>query len=435
MSEIEKMIFERMIKDSIEFTKNQEKAYSYMVNRKNIFITGPAGVGKTSVIKSFMKNYETSREIAVTSTTGTSALLINGTTIHSYLGIGYGNQSIELLVKKICGRNWLYKRWISLECLLIDEISMLDPELFDKIEEIARVVRKNEKPFGGIQLVLSGDFLQLPCVGNNSFCFESKSWDRCIDETIYLNKIIRQGNKTFQNVLNSIREGKITEDVKKVLDSRIGVKLNNDYGIKPTRLYPKNYDVDVLNNKELDILAEDGKEFYEYEMEVDLQRYYTMNKNIIKEKFYKNCTAPKILQLCIGTQVMLLKNLDLQNGLANGSRGVVTGFVGDIPVVKFLNGVERVIDYDIWEVSENDKKILRATQIPLKVAYAISIHKSQGCSLDYAEIDLSSIFEYGQAYVALSRVKSLGGLNIIDIDYDFIKSHPKALEYYNSLYS
>ena len=432
MSEIEKIIFERMMKDSIELTKNQEKAYSYMVNRKNIFITGPAGVGKTAVIKSFMRNYQTSREIAVTSTTGTSALLINGTTIHSYLGIGYGNQTIEYLVKKIYGWNWLYKRWISVECLFIDEISMLDPELFDKIEEIARIVRKNEKPFGGIQLVLSGDFLQLPCVGTSSFCFESKSWDKCIDETIYLNKIIRQGNKTFQNVLNSIRKGKITEDVKKILDSRIGVELDNDYGIKPTKLYSKNYDVDIINNKELDILAEDGKEFYEYEMEVVVQSNVG-NKNSIKEKFYKNCTAPKNLQLCIGAQVMLLKNLDLQNGLANGSRGVVTSFVADIPVIRFLNGVERVIDYDIWEVSENDKKILRATQIPLKIAYAISIHKSQGCSLDYAEIDLSEIFEYGQAYVALSRVKSLDGLSIIDIDYDFIKAHPKALEYYNSL--
>ena len=167
-------------------------------------------------------------------------------------------------------------------------------------------------------------------------------------------------------------------------------------------------------------------------MEVVVQSNVS-NKNSIKEKFYKNCTAPKNLQLCIGAQVMLLKNLDLQNGLANGSRGVVTSFVADIPVIRFLNGVERVIDYDIWEVSENDKKILRATQIPLKIAYAISIHKSQGCSLDYAEIDLSEIFEYGQAYVALSRVKSLDGLSIINIDYDFIKAHPKALKYYNSM--
>ncbi len=130
---------------------------------------------------------------------------------------------------------------------------------------------------------------------------------------------------------------------------------------------------------------------------------------------------------------MLLKNLDMQNGLANGSRGIVTRFVGDMPVVRFLNGEERVIDHANWEVEENDKKILRAQQLPLKVAYAISIHKSQGCSLDYAEIDLSGVFEYGQAYVALSRVKSLDGLSIIDIDYDYIQAHPEAVEYYESL--
>ena len=130
---------------------------------------------------------------------------------------------------------------------------------------------------------------------------------------------------------------------------------------------------------------------------------------------------------------MLLKNLDIPNGLANGSRGVVTGFDGDMPRVRFLNGQERVIEQNIWEVEENDKKILRAQQVPLKVAYAISIHKSQGCSLDYAEIDLSDVFEYGQAYVGLSRVKSLEGLSIIDINYDYIDAHPKAVEYYESL--
>ena len=130
---------------------------------------------------------------------------------------------------------------------------------------------------------------------------------------------------------------------------------------------------------------------------------------------------------------MLLKNLDISNGLANGSRGVVTGFISDMPLVKFLNGEERLMEQNVWEIEENDKKILRAQQIPLKIAYAISIHKSQGCSLDYAEIDLAGVFEYGQAYVALSRVKSLEGLSIIDVDYDCIEAHPKATAYYESL--
>jgi ATP-dependent DNA helicase PIF1 len=433
MSELEDMINKKMSREnSIRLRPKQEEAYSYMVRGENIFITGAGGVGKSALIKMFMKMYQYSKQIVLTSTTGTSALLLNGTTIHSYLGIGYGNGSVEALVDKICGWGWLRKRWLSIECLIIDEISMLDPDLFDKLEEIARSVRRNDKPFGGIQLILSGDYCQLPCVGTDKFCFEAKSWSKCIKRTVYLNEIIRQSDTMFQKVLNKVRIGIVDKQVKKILDSRIGVKLHNDYGIKPTKLYSKNCDVDRVNDEELDVLAEDGRQFYEYAMDTVVYPGVS-NKTAAKEKFNKNCTAPKVLQLCEGSQVMLLKNLDIQNGLANGSRGVVTSFFGDIPVVRFLNGVERVIDYDTWEVTENDKKILRARQVPLKVAYAISIHKSQGCSLDYAEIDLSGVFEYGQAYVALSRVKSLEGLSIIDIDYEYIQAHPEAVAYYESL--
>jgi len=417
---------------SINLKPKQEEAYSYLVRGDNIFLTGMAGTGKTSVIKLFMKAYQNRKKIAVTSTTGTSALLLNGTTIHSYLGIGYGNGSVEALVNKIREWRWLHNRWIQLECLFVDEISMLDPDLFDKLEEIARVVRNDERPFGGIQIVLSGDFLQLPCVGTDKFCFEAKTWKKCIQRTVHLNEIIRQSDTNFQEVLNKIRIGNIDEQVRTVLDKRIGVELCNDYGIKPTKLYSTNRNVDRVNDEELDKLAEDGRQFYEYCMNTVIYPGVS-NKTTAKEKFMKYCIAPKILQLCKGSQVMLLKNLDLQNGLANGSRGMVVGFVGDMPVVRFLNGEERLIDYNVWEVEENDKKILRAKQIPLKVAYAITIHKSQGCSLDYAEIDLSGIFEHGQAYVALSRVKSLQGLSILDVNYDILQAHPRAVEYYESL--
>jgi ATP-dependent DNA helicase PIF1 len=407
--------------------------YGFEIDGNHRFVLGNFIIThNTAVIKMFMKAYQNSRNMAVTSTTGTSALLLNGTTIHSYLGIGYGAGSVNSMVEKIVSWPWLRKRWNELECLFVDEISMLDPELFDKIEEIARIVRRNKSPFGGIQIVLSGDFLQLPCVGTDNFCFEAKCWNNCIKHTVYLNEIMRQGDNTFQDVLNKVRVGIIDKQVKTVLNSRIGITLKNEYDIKPTCLFSKNCDVDRINDTELDNLAEDGRQFYEYKMEIVVYPGVS-NKSAALEKFHKYCTAPTTLQICKGAQVMLLKNLDIQNGLANGSRGVITGFISDIPLVKFLNGEERLIDQNIWEVEENDKKILRAQQIPLKVAYAISIHKSQGCSLDYAEIDLSDIFEYGQAYVALSRVKSLEGLSIIDIDYDHIKAHPKATAYYESL--
>ena len=220
--------------------------------------------------------------------------------------------------------------------------------------------------------------------------------------------------------------------MKNVLDSCIDKELDNEYGIKPTKLYSLNKQVDKLNNYELDKLSENNCDFYEYEMEIVVTKI-TDNSSAIKQKFLKNTTFNEVIQLCVGSQVMLLTNMDLKQGLANGSRGIITDFISDFPLVKFLNGEERVIDYHIWDVEENGKPILRVKQIPLKIAFAISIHKVQGNTLDYVEVDLSSIFEFGQAYVALSRVKSLEGLNIKNINYDLIKSHPKAVEYYSKI--
>ena len=410
--------------------KLQKKALNLMIKGKNVFITGPGGVGKSAIIKIFRKIARPYKNVVVTSTTGTSAIQLQGTTLHSYLGIGFGRSSVESMTEKIMGWGWLKKRWRELECLIIDEISMLSPELFDKLETVAQLVRGNDLPFGGIQLILSGDFLQLPCVGIDGFCFQSKSWKKCIKDIIYLDEIIRQDDVQLQNFLNNFRIGKITEKDRELLDSRVGVELSNPIGIKPTKLFSKNCDVNRVNELELDNLANSGAEFYEYSSEYVL---YSRNKNVI-EKFKKNSNMIDCLQLCKGAQVMLIVNLDLESGLANGSRGVVSGFTSDdLPIVKFLNGKESIIENYTWEIKENDVKILNVTQLPLKVAYAISIHKSQGASLDYAEIDLESVFEYGQAYVGLSRIKTIEGLSIKSIDYDRIVAHPDAVEFYSQI--
>lgn len=416
-----------------KFTEKQFYAYNRMSQGTSVFITGPAGVGKTVCIKLFVNTFSDTRRIALTSTTGASALLLGGTTLHSYLGIGLGKDSVIDLAKKITESTWIRKKWTNLDCLIIDEISMLSPELFDKLEEVARIVRNNNYPFGGIQLVLSGDFLQLPCVGSTKFCFEAETWNVCINETIYFTEILRQDDVYFQKNLNNIRIGNLTDEVIDMLNTKIGNTISNEFGIKPTRLYSKNADVDRINDEELDILAQDGREFYQYDMTIINLSSNAKTFSFVLDKFKKNCNAPETLQLCEGAQVMLLKNLDLTIGLSNGSRGVVTNFVEDKPVVKFLNGIEMLIDHNVWTVKEHKEEILRAVQIPLRVAYAITIHKSQGCSLDFVEIDLSSCFEYGQAYVALSRAKTLDGMTIVDVDFDYIKAHPKALEYYKNL--
>lgn len=406
----------------------QEEVIILVSKGKNIFVSGMAGTGKTTIIKKIIEMYGSTFCIGKTSTTGTSALLLKGSTLHSYLGVGLGNGSIDNIIKRIKKNRLKYDRWLLLDLLIIDEISMMEPNLLEKLENIARIIRNNNKIFGGIQLLFSGDFCQLPPVGCEKLCLTSKIWNKCIDDVVVLDIIMRQNDKYFQNVLNKVRIGNIDSDVRECLDSRVGVKLTNEYGIEPTKLYCVNKDVDSINEKMLNKLSAQGAEFYEYDMEFTKYR-----KEADIEKFLKYCSPKEKLQLCIGAQVILLKNLDLPQGLANGSRGVVTDFVDDLPLVKFLNGYETVIDYAVWEVEENDIHMFDAHQIPLKIGYALTIHRSQGCSLDLVQIDLSKIFEYGQAYVALSRVKYLQGLSIISIDYNNILAHPDAVKYYEKI--
>ena len=414
----------------------QQEAYDLIISGYNIFITGAGGVGKSAIIKLVSEYFKSlNKKIGITSTTGISAILIGGSTLHSFLGIGLGNDSTESIITYILKNPTIRKRWLELEVLIIDEISMLSPELFDKLELIARTIRCSSKCFGGIQIILSGDFCQLPCISKNNniiFCFKAQTWDKCIYKTIYFDKVIRQEDIKFQNCLNNIRVGILTDDDINILKSRVGVKLINDNNILPTKLFPLNKSVEDINNIELDKLAANNVDFYEYNSQYELLSN-SKNKNNIIDRIKKNFLVPEILQICIGAQVMLLINLDISSGCVNGSRGVVVDFKNDLPVVKFLNGVTCIIDYHTWTIEENNVKIMYINQIPLKVAYAISIHKGQGSTIDYAEIDLYHIFEYGQAYVALSRVKTLEGLSIINMDLSKFKAHPEAIEYYSKL--
>jgi ATP-dependent DNA helicase PIF1 len=417
-------------------TEEQLKAYEFVKKRINVFITGLAGSGKSTLVKYINATLGYHRNITTTSTTGVSALLINGKTLHSAMGIGLGKGSADDIIKNM---NFKAKKRIrEMETLIIDEVSMLSPNLFDKLEKIARIVRGNVRPFGGIHLVLFGDFLQLPAIENNgndvndnNFAFESDAWEKCIKNVVLLNTIHRQSNIDFQTVLNEVRVGRISSKSKEILSSRLNIELKNDFGIKPTRIFTTNAQVDRINKFEMDELGRKtpNLQYYSYEMEFTF--YGFENKEFAIEKFLKDSIAVGTLELCVGAQVMLLANIDLEMGLANGSRGVVTKFENDFPVVRFMNGLEIPIEYYQYKQYDGKKVILTADQIPLKIAYAITVHKCQGATLDLVEMDLSNCFTYGQTYVALSRVKDINNLSLLGIDFDLIKAHPKALDFYD----
>lgn len=415
----------------------QEYVLDLLKDGKNIFLTGPGGVGKSYILKKFHDwCKQNKKKIGFTSTTGISALNIGGRTLHSFLKIGLGQTPLEYMKQnynKTPSTARIFK-WVQI--LVIDEVSMLSPDLFDKLENFFRYVKNNDKPFGGIQIVVSGDFCQLPCVDSSKFCFEAESWKKCFDDsnTFYLTKIFRQEDEKFQKCLNEIRIAELSQDTINILESCLEKKIENEFGIEPTIIFPTKIDVEKINDDKLDELAIDNNQFYEYEMTTNfIGNCFGIDKDQQIEKYRKNLQAPIKLQLCIGAQVMLLVNLDLIGGLCNGSRGVVIDFVEEFPKVRFTNGEEMVLTKHVWSFDYDNKPFIEFIQVPLMVAYAITIHKSQGSTLDCVIVDLKNIFEYGQVYTALSRVKSIEGLSIKNMSIDKIKCHPVVKTFYKEL--
>jgi len=414
---------------------------------RNIFLTGAGGTGKSHTIRAIVAwGRSVEKRIDVTAMTGCAALLLGlkAKTLHSWAGIGLGRESPASLAESIKRSRKTLRRWMDCQILIIDEISMMMPELLEKLDFIARRVRRKESErFGGIQLLLAGDFCQLPPVSKDSedkdkplFAFQSAIWSTLLDETHHLTKIERQPDPAFQAILTEARMGALSPASIAILNGRKGLPWKTDE-IRPTLIFSRNSDVSTINAVNMEAL--DGEELTFKATTVTASGPAggpaATDSDIETQLTRLDLDAPyePVLTLKIGAQVMLLTNLDQERGLVNGSRGVVLHFSATgLPVVRFLSIPEPVtVDRATWMLPENDQ--VGRAQIPLKVAYAITIHKSQGATLDCALIDIgSNTFEYGQAYVALSRVKSLEGLHIWSLNPAKVRCHPAVAAFYET---
>lgn len=439
----------------MEFSKEQQIAFNKYIEGHNIFITGPGGVGKSALIRHIQKDAQKKGlNIQVCALTGCAAVLLEckAKTVHSWAGIGLGNGTIEHTVNKIMKNKFAKSNWKTTNILIIDEVSMMSQKLFEMLYTIGKAVRRNGKPFGGIQLIFSGDFYQLPPVGTKDepettkFCFESSLWNETfkLENHINLCKIFRQNDPIYQKILNQIREGRLKRSSNEALLQLIGRDISPDCLIKPTKLFPTRNKVDYINTTEMTNL--EGKE-YEYKIKYHADLEMSATERTRRMEFTKeqiqtelmflqsNIRCDEVVKLKVGAQVMCIVNIQLDNGdiLCNGAQGIVIDISAQgLPIVKYNNGYQMTMSYHVW-ASELIPGI-GVSQIPIILAWALTIHKAQGSTLDIAEVDAGSgIFECGQTYVALSRVKSLEGLYLCSFDATRVRINRKVQEFYEVL--
>ncbi len=384
-------------------------ALEVMLSGESVLLTGPAGAGKTFVLNQLIRFAKSEgKHVSVTATTGLAATHLGGTTIHSWSGIGVADSLYNGFVDNIAkGRREIIEKT---DILIIDEISMLHDFRLDMVDEICRIVRKNDEPFGGIQIVMSGDFFQLPPINRGDsraggFVVSSKVWQE-LDPTIcYLEEQYRQDDEVLLDILNSLRAGELRRNHAQKLLDRVGVEPGVDEIL--TELHTVNVDVDQINDAKLDELVGD---------EIFYTQSTTGSDNYV-ENLQRSVLAPAVLRLKKGALVMAVKN-STERKYANGSLGVVMEFESgtEYPVVEFKSGKIVTMLPDTWELRDGDKKRASITQIPLRLAWAITVHKSQGMTLDAARIDLRKAFVEGMGYVALSRVKNLNNLYLTGIN-------------------
>jgi len=403
-------------------THDQYSCLVDILEKRNVLITGAAGTGKSFLLK-FLKQ-KLGGKLRVVATTGVAAINVGGATFHSWAGIGLGEGTSEELAEMILENPKATARIQKTKVLAVDEVSMLDADLFQRLDAAFQIVRKQAAPFGGIQMVFFGDFLQLPPVAGRKdealFAFQSPAWNDAKISVHQLTTVVRQKDAIFVEALARVRMGIVDAFVRQVLSERIGA-VDPNPKIEPVVLECRNVDVNAFNQKRLDSLPG---------VEVKIPARDS-GESRFAAALDKSCLAPADLRLKIGAQVMLLKNLDVDGGLVNGSVGIVQA-IGESSVrVDFGEAGTQDVQRSRWAFYDGDgQELATRDQIPLRLAYAITIHKSQGCTLSKAKVNLRSTFAYGQAYVALSRVRDLSGLYIEDIRWESIMASPDALAFY-----
>ncbi|KAK2984038.1 hypothetical protein RJ640_001199 [Escallonia rubra] len=428
----------------IKWTDQQTQILADISEGKSVFITGSGGTGKTLLVEHIIKQLKKihgSSKVAVTASTGVAACAIRGQTLHSFAGIGLGDADHQTLLERVVSDKRAHRRWKKVKALVIDECSMISPDHFDSLEYIARNVRDNKgAKWGGLQLIVSGDFFQLPpikkklCavyrkkkgnqkhVNKKKFAFEADCWNSSFDKHVELTTVFRQSQANFIKLLQGMRKGESDMEDYQLLEKLCSGK---EPGPSVVRIYPMKEDVSRVNTKQMASLGQKTVVYHALDSGEDHWKWQL-----------KQGIAPDQLEICVGARVMLIKNFNPWQKLVNGATGTVIKFQKsdalELPVVKFDSGIERMMDLETWVVLDGEKAVATRKQIPLILAWALSIHKCQGMTLDSLYTDLSRTFDFGMVYVALSRVRNLDGLHLSGFKPSKIKAHPKVLQFYQN---
>jgi ATP-dependent exoDNAse (exonuclease V) alpha subunit len=399
----------------------QSEALDILKMGGNVFLTGAAGSGKTYVLNEYINYLKNNRvEVAITASTGIASTHLNGMTIHAWTGMGIKDRLTDSDIDDLMEKQYLYKRFERTKVLVIDEVSMLHHYRLDMIDWICRSFKRNERPFGGLQVILCGDFFQLPPISRgevlqNQFSYKAESWENANFTICYLSENYRQQDDDYLKILNEIRSGRVSEKSIKALMSR--QDKNPDIDVQPTKLFTHNADVDEINHQHLASIKGSEEEF----------KMTSRGQANLVESLKKSCLAPETLRLKEGARVMFVKN-NYEVGYVNGTLGVVTGFNSyNEPLVRIASGRVIAVAPVSWKIEEEGKVKAEISQLPLRLAWAITVHKSQGMSLDAMEADLSKSFTPGMGYVALSRVRSLSGMKLLGFNKTALQVHPEVL--------